>query len=90
MRRRSAARKQVSGVDNGAAWWPGAGTAPAKTGPIPPAETSGKGLRVQTRLCKADLRGLRMSHNPTPSLELAVAISLGSTGLNITLWKAEG
>lgn len=38
----------------------------------------------------SNLRGLRMSHNPTPSLELAVAMSLGSTGLNITLWKADG
>lgn len=53
-------------------------------------ETHGKWLTVQNSLCKSDLRGLRMSHNPTPSLELAVAISLGSTGLNITLWKAEG
>lgn len=57
-------------------------------------ETSGKWLTVAT-VCatekvESDLRGLRMSHNPTPSLELAVAISLGSTGLNITLWKAEG
>lgn len=41
-------------------------------------------------LRKSDLRGLRMSHSPTPSLELAVAISLGSTGLNMTLWKADG
>lgn len=38
----------------------------------------------------SNLRGLRMSHSPTPSLELAVAMSLGSTGLNITLWKADG
>lgn len=57
-------------------------------------ETSGKWLTAPTARAreklKSDLRGLRMSHNPTPSLELAVAISLGSTGLNITLWKAEG
>lgn len=47
-------------------------------------ERCGEGGRV------SNLRGLRMSHSPTPSLELAVAMSLGSTGLNITLWKADG
>lgn len=47
-------------------------------------EGGGEGGRV------SNLRGLRMSHSPTPSLELAVAMSLGSTGLNITLWKADG
>lgn len=44
----------------------------------------------EKKIKRSNLRGLRMSHNPTPSLELAVAMSLGSTGLNITLWKAEG
>lgn len=53
-------------------------------------ETSEKMADNPNSLCKPNLRGLRMSHNPTPSLELAVAMSLGSTGLNITLWKAEG
>lgn len=53
-------------------------------------ETSEKMADNPNSLCKSNLRGLRMSHNPTPSLELAVAMSLGSTGLNITLWKAEG